>query len=63
MTANEPIKLALLDSWKETLKGEFGYRREENQSGFSCGLTYGVNRRCRGGAEGSDDDSQRQRPG
>ena len=28
----------------------------------SCGgLTYGVNRRCRRGAEGSDDDSQRQR--
>ena len=50
MTANEPIKLALLDSWKETLNGEFGVRRDENQSGFSCGLTYGVNRRYRCGA-------------
>ncbi len=30
----------------------------------SCGgLTMGVNRRCRSGAEGSDGDSQRQRPG
>ncbi len=34
MTANEPIKLALLDSWKETLNGEFAFRRDENQSGF-----------------------------
>ncbi len=36
MTANEPIKLALLDSWKETLSGEFGVRRDESQSGFSA---------------------------
>ncbi len=34
MTANELIKLALLDSWKETLNGEIGVRRDENQSGF-----------------------------
>jgi hypothetical protein len=34
MTANEPMKLALLDSWKKTLIGEFGVRRDENQSGF-----------------------------
>jgi len=34
MTANELIKLALLDNWKETLKGEFGIRRGQNQSGF-----------------------------
>jgi len=34
MTANESIKLALLDSWKETLNGEFDSRRDENQSGF-----------------------------
>ena len=34
MTANEPIKLALLDSWKETLNGEFGVRRDENKGGF-----------------------------
>ncbi len=57
MTANEPIKLALLDSWKETLNGEFGVRRDENQSGFSCGLTYGVNRRYRSGAVVGDEES------
>ena len=34
MTANEPIKLALLDSWKKTLNGEFGFRRGQNQGDF-----------------------------
>ena len=34
MTARMAVKLALLDSWKETLNGEFGFRRDANQSGF-----------------------------
>jgi len=34
MTARAAMKLALLDSWKETLDGEFVSRRDENQSGF-----------------------------
>ena len=34
MTAREAVKLALLDSWKKTLKGVFDFRRDEDQSGF-----------------------------
>ena len=34
VTARAAVKLVLLDSWKETLNGEFGVRRDENQSGF-----------------------------
>ena len=34
MTANEPIKLVLLDRWKETLSGEADVRRDQEQSGF-----------------------------
>jgi len=34
ITANEPIKLAFLDSWKETLIGEANVRRDQDQSGF-----------------------------
>jgi len=59
MTANEPIKLALLDSWKETWNGEFGVRRDENQSGFSCGLTTELTGVADGGAVGGDEKSRR----
>jgi len=60
MTANELIKLALLDGWKE-IAGQGVAVLAGRTAGV--GLTKRVNRRCRSGAEGSDGDSQRQRPG